>query len=655
MRAIIPFLVVCAGLSLACHAPPGVEKAAEKAAAPPAPDTREPCADHNALRNPYFGDLHVHTSRSFDAFMYDTRATPRDAYRFARGEEIEAAPLDPAGRPSRVAKLQRPLDFAAVTDHAELMGEGALCTDPASPAYASAACQGFRGSAAQPHDERLMLRTRSIVGRWRGQPNPDVCGADGQRCIDQTRSVWQEIREAAETAYDRSAACRFTSFVAYEYSATPDNSNLHRNVIFRSAAVPALPISSIEAPRPLDLWRALHRDCLDAGTGCDVLAIPHNSNKSNGRMFAPEYPGASTDAEQADQARLRAGVETLVEIMQHKGESECRNGLWGVAGGSDELCDFEQLRPPGVEDCREGTGKGGMGDQGCESRHSYVRYALVAGLREAERIGVNPYKLGIIGSTDTHNATPGDVDETTYGGHLGSIDAPLATRIDNDNPGGLAAVWAEENSREALFDAMKRRETFGTSGPRMRVRFFGGWNYARDLCGSPEMLARGYQGGVPMGGDLPARPAGASAPVFMVAAERDPGTAEQPGGLLQRIQIIKGWADAQGRYHQEIHDVAGSAKNGASVDLDTCAPRGPGEDRLCAVWSDPGFDAKQRAVYYARVLENPSCRYNRRLCISLPAKLRPAECGDAKLPKTIQERAWTSPIWYAPAASAASP
>jgi hypothetical protein len=280
-----------------------------------------------------------------------------------------------------------------------------------------------------------------------------------------------------------------------------------------------------------------------------------------------------------------------------------------------------------------------------------VRYALVAGLREAARIGVNPYKLGVIGSTDTHDATPGDVDETTYAGHLGSIDAPLATRIDADNPGGLAAIWAEENSREALFDAMRRRETYGTSGPRMRVRFFGGWDFAPDSCASPDLVARGYRQGVPMGGDLQQRPAGASAPVFMVAAERDPGTASQPGGLLQRIQIIKGWADAQGRYQQRIYDIAGSSKNGASVDLETCTPRGPGADSLCQVWTDPAFDPAQRAVYYARVLENPSCRYNTRLCQSLPDKLRPAECADRTRPSTIQERAWTSPIWYTPAAS----
>jgi hypothetical protein len=308
-------------------------------------------------------------------------------------------------------------------------------------------------------------------------------------------------------------------------------------------------------------------------------------------------------------------------------------------------------------------GSGALAGFGCVSRSDYVRNVLVEGLRHDQRLGVNPFKLGIIAATDSHNATPGDVEEATYQGWRGSVDATASQRLRARNgsfnalfnilssPGGLAGVWSEENSRDSLFDALERREVFGTSGPRMRARFFGGWELPASVCesGAPDTswVAAAYEAGVPMGGDLPSRPRGAKAPTFVLEALRDPGIPERPGGLLQRAQVIKGWVGDDGKLHEEVIDVAGGA-NGAGVDLDTCAVHGPGDDRLCATWTDPDFDPSKSAVYYARVLENPSCRWSQRQCIALPADERPPACLESPVPRTIQERLWTSPIWYEP-------
>ena len=362
--------------------------------------------------------------------------------------------------------------------------------------------------------------------------------------------------------------------------------------------------------------------------------------------------------EQRARAVLRGNIERLAEISQIKGDSECRNGFGGVIGATDEFCDYEEWRGPEVEDCGpDGKSFGALMDQGCVSRKDYIRYALLEGFREQRRIGINPFKIGIIAATDAHNANPGDVEEYSYQGWQGTPDATIEERLDPGNspvnatnslaanPGGLAGVWAEENSRDAIFDAMKRRETFGTSGPRITARFFGGWEYPEELCGDPELVTKGYASGVPMGGDLPPRPEGALAPSFVLSTMRDIGTSEHPGGLLQRAQIIKGWVDAEGLFHQQIFDVAGGP-NEASVDGQTCQPRGTGHNSLCRVWRDPEFDIDQNAVYYARVLENPSCRWSAIQCLEQGAENRSPSCSDPDVPKTIQERLWTSPIWY---------
>ncbi len=484
----------------------------------------------------------------------------------------------------------------------------------------------------------------------------DVCGADGHSCLDVAGPVWQRVIDAAEAAYDRTPACRFTSFVAYEYSGSPKVSTMHRNVIFRNDHVP-FPTTFFEQPTPQGLWNELHTTCLDAGNGCDVLAIPHNSNESNGNMFAVEYPGAGSPADERTQAAFRGAIEPLVEIYQHKGDSECQNGLSGIIGAPDEQCDFEKSPRTGFGDCGDGTGTGGTARIGCYSRRDFVRGILLTGLQEDERLGVNPYRLGVIASTDTHNGTPGNVEEDRFVGHRGTDDDTPEKQLGHGaltpggiifGPGGLAGVWAEENTRPSLFDALRRREVFGTSGPRITVRFFGGWDMPAGLCSDPSMVATAYAAGVPMGSDLPVPPAGTGAPTFLLTALRDAGTPTRPGVPLQRLQVVKGWLE-DGEAHEQVFDVAGDSTAGAFVDVATCTPHGTGADSLCTVWTDPQFQPGQLAFYYVRVLENPTCRWSTWVCNRLPPAERPATCSDPNVPTTIQERAWTSPIWYRPA------
>jgi hypothetical protein len=625
-----------------------------------APDVRAACADHDPLRRPFFGDLHVHTQLSFDAHLWGNRSSPRDAYRFARGEAVGIAPYDASGAPTRMAQLRRPLDFAAVTDHSEFLRETSLCTDPSSPGYASFTCQQYRNASAYPPGAWASALTSPHPLR------PDACAgaADRATCEARLGTVWSEIQDAAEAAYDRTSACAFTTFVAYEWSAATGVNNLHRNVIFRNRSVPSAPISYIETPTPALLWTALAADCLDTGTPCDVLAIPHNSNLGGGGFFVPEddahVPYTAAEATQ------RARLEPLVEIYQHKGASEC---LAGVAGdplsSEDALCGFESIArmvctSPGVPAgctnlCSVGGGSGFTG--GCVEPRDFVRAGLRTGLSEWARVGVNPFELGFIASTDTHAAIPGATDEDQWPGHVADFDATAAQRlapsggvpvaVNTNGPGGLAVVWAEENSRDSLFDAMRRRETYATSGTRIVVRLFGGWSYPATMCSDPMLVANGYAGGVPMGGELPTRTG--TTPRFVVSAMRDDLSAP-----LERIQIVKGWIDSSGATHEQVFDVAGGA-DGSTVDLTTCTATAHGSATLCDVWTDPSFDPAQPSFYYARVLEDPTCRWSHRLCLSehvdcttIAAGSPLAACCDGTLPDTIQERAWTSPIWYVP-------
>ncbi len=627
----------------------------------PYSENREACSERDPLRKAFWGELHVHSDLSFDAYAWEVRSSPDDVYRFARGEQIGLAPYDSEGNPSRFAQLERSLDFAALTDHASYQGEVALCTRKGSAFYDSEGCRIFRGEVPPQNAElggfagRAAAITSSLDPRQEIPSRSEYLCRHGE-CVDAMNQVWREQQAAASRHYDRSAACGFTTFNAYEYTATPGLAKVHHNVIFRNEVVPESPTAWVDFPDVYDLWRRLKAQCLDAGKGCDVLTLPHNSNLSNGRMFTVGGRDRPLE-EQRARAELRAELEPLVEISQIKGDSECRDDMYGVVAAPDEFCRFEEWRPPTTPDCEEGTGAGALAGQGCVSRLDYVRHVLVEGLREEKRLGINPYKLGIVAATDAHNGNPGDVEEYSYQGWRGAEDATSADRLSTDSalvaaifnvissPGGVAGVWAEENSRDALFDAMERREVFGTSGPRMTARFFGGWDYPTDLCNDPELVKAGYAGGVPMGGDLPLRPEADSAPVFVVSALRDPGISGHPGGLLQRAQIIKGWLDDEGLFREEVFDVAGG-DNDADVDLDTCTPKGPGADSLCSVWRDPSFDAQRDAVYYLRVIENPSCRWNQRQCIAMPQDSLPAACVNSVVPRTIQERLWSSPIWY---------
>lgn len=621
-------------------------------------ETRAPCASFDIFRQPYFGDTHVHTAYSSDAVFAGTREDPRGAYRFAQGQVIGLPPYDAQDEPTRTAQLRRPLDFTAVTDHAEQFGEIQICFTPDLPGYDSSDCVAARAQLAAPLPALPNLLPPGPVIAFLlgyGVLNPPQrfswCGADGADCLAEASLVWQDTQAAAEEFYDRTAACTFTTFVAYEWSGQPGGNNLHRNVIFRNEAVPAIPTSYMEEPTPQGLWAALQSQCLEGLPGCDVLAIPHNPNASGGLMFAPV---SANDAPlTAGDAAFRAAMEPLVEMNQHKGDSECRPGVQST----DEVCGFEklnrlQLFSP-VSDPNQTF-----------PSLNYIRNVLKEGLAQEQLLGVNPFKLGLIGSTDTHNSTPGATEERDFGdfGHIGLRDhanpAFMLARVTpagiEATPGGLAVVWAEENSRDALFAAMRRREVYGTSGSRPILRFFAG-RQPKLRCGDPNFVATAYAGGVPMGGEIgPVR--GSESPRFGVLAFRDPGTLTTPGTPLQRVQIIKGWVDANGQTHEKVFDVAGDANNGATVDPATCTPAGPGFDSLCAVWTDPEFNPAERAFYYARVLENPTCRWSTYLCNaegidcsnpgSVPAGYE--ECCNPAVVKAIQERAWSSPIWYRP-------
>ncbi len=622
-------------------------------ASPPGPR----CAHYSGTRSAFFGDLHVHTTLSLDAFGRGGLQTPDDAYRFAKGEPIALTPFDADGRPSRMATIDRPLDFAAVTDHAEWIGELESCRSPQSPAYDSLDCRLMRGRpvAGQSPEGDALIR-RVITGEVR-EPG-GMCGADASVCREYAGNAWRRTVAAAEAHQDRTEACAFTAFNAWEFTSAPGRSKVHRNVILRNDSVPELPISWSEEAEPEGLWKKLDARCNDTGTGCEAITIPHNPNISNGRHFTVTYKDRPLSAQRA-RAQLQQRLEPLVEMIQAKGESECRAGMWGVLGGEDELCGFEKVRYTAEgarpEDCEESFGSGAMAGVGCQSRLDFARYGLIEGLREYARIGVNPYRLGFIGSTDTHNGTPGAVEEYNYLGHNSLVDDTLEKRLTTPayaphpmrNPGGLIGVWAEENSRDALFDAMKRRETFATSGVRIQPRLFAGWDLPDSLCGDADALADAYRGGVPMGGALDPDGADDDGPVFFASALRDPGTAMDAGAGLQRIQMVKGEVDDSGLFRETVVDIA--ADDGPAVEVDAdCTPSRRGANALCSVWRDPAWDPARPAVYYARVLEPPSCRWHARQCAALPPDERPDACGDNTLPRTVQERAWTSAIWYEP-------
>lgn len=606
-------------------------------------ENREACREYHPLRKPYFGDTHVHTTFSFDAWGQGTLAGPRDAYRFAQGEAIGMQPYLENGEASRSIQLRRPLDYAVVTDHSDLLGETRICREEDLEGSDSLICRVVR------HFPKLGYAL--INGHVYSSENPErysFCGPDGEVCLAAGMDPWLEIQAAAEAHYDRTAECRFTTFVGYEWTGMPGSNNIHRNIIFRNSKTQLYPTTYMETPTQEGLWAALSQECLEKENGCDVLAIPHNSNVSGGLLFTTTRSDGTPLS--PEEAQMRSQLETLVEVTQHKGDSECR------PGGEDELCLYETLTYPRMSDM-----VGVTLDPSELPRNIYTREVLGEGLLQLKQLGANPFKFGLIGATDTHLGAPGKVDEDRFEGHAaGTVDArfekPLYPDRPDFNPGGLGVFWAEENSRDALFAAMRRREAYGTSGPRMTVRFFGGWDYSTDLCQDDGFVEQGYRQGVPMGGDLPERRLD-RAPRFAVSALRDPGGQGAPSHPLERIQIIKGWVEG-GETREKVYDVAGTPAADDAVDLDTCTPLSQGHDQLCQVWQDPDFDPDEPAFYYSRVLEVPSCRWNQYVCNaqavdcsdpgSVPESLTP--CCDAEIPTTIRERAWTSPIWYTPGA-----
>ncbi|MCB1687165.1 MAG: DUF3604 domain-containing protein [Halioglobus sp.] len=612
-------------------------------------ETRAPCAMQSPQKRAFFGDLHVHTRYSLDASTQGTRTTPAQAYQFARGERIGIQPWTEEGEAQRSLQLSRPLDFAMVSDHAELIGEVYMCNTPEYEGYNSWQCFLYR------HWSRGAFYLFNYMATME-QSHMGQCGDEAELCLRAALQPWQEMQEAAERYYDRSAECEFTTFIGYEWTGMDGSNggNLHRNVVFRNAEVPHLPTGFIDAPVAHLLWDALEEQCNGTAGSCESLVIPHNSNYSAGSMFSGLTDDGAPMTE--EYASSRARFEPLVEIMQHKGSSEC---YFEAGVTEDELCAFEQL----AKDNIAGFDNPPTPDTG------FVRKVLVDGMVIENKLGVNPYQFGLIASTDTHLGTPGAAREDLFLGHGGagvSAETEIPPGLPDEleyNPGGLAVLWAHENSRDALFDAMLRRETYGTSGPRITSRFFAGWDFPADLCADPDRIARGYADGVTMGSLLPERPDGQRRPAFLVAASQDAGTPATPGTPLQRLQVIKGWVDASGERHERVIDVAGNADNGAAVNLQTCATSGSGFAELCAVWEDTDFDPNERAYYYSRAVENPTCRWSQRICAAagvdcaLPETVTEGYegCCAAEHRPVVQERAWTSPVWYSPATSAAPP
>ncbi len=621
MRELTLFTLFLIGLT-ACSepqppaSPPAANEPAVQASTRSAP---------NPDRNAYYGDLHVHTRYSFDAFIFGTRATPDDAYRFAKGEAIS----HPAGFE---LQLRAPLDFQGVTDHAMFLGMMAAASDPASPVSKIPVMKAFADAKTVAERRAAYMGIRPYLD---GTHHNEILD------LDVVKSAWADIQAAAERHNDPG---RFTAFIAYEYTSGPESQNLHRNVIYRGNTAPAIPFSRLDSMNPENLW-----DWMDAQreAGFEALAIPHNSNGSNGQMFAlTDFEGNALDAAYADQ-RLRN--EPLVEVTQVKGTSDTHPAL----SPNDEWADFE-IMPLRIASTLASEPDG-----------SYVRQALGRGLAMEAANGFNPYRFGLIGSSDTHVGA-GSFDEDNYWSKVGTLDAtgqqrgsvPLdqpnadGSRFDSGyyhywSASGLAGVWAEENTRESLFDAFRRKETFATTGPRMRVRFFASHDFEADLLDRRDLVKTAYAQGVTMGGDLMAR--NGSIPKFIVWATADPGSA-----ALQRVQVIKGFM-REGQSQEQVFDVACSdgltadpgthrcPDNGATVDLTDCSiTREKGAAELKVLWQDPTFDAGERAFYYVRALENPTCRWSTWDAIRAGVAPRP------DLHATIQERAWSSPIWYRP-------
>jgi hypothetical protein len=614
---------------------------ASAAKAFPARSPYSPYAGRNFPTWPLFGDTHLHTAFSMDAGAFGARISPPDAYRFARGEEITSSS-------GQQVKLSRPLDFLVVTDHSDNMG------------FFPKLFAGDPGMLANPTGRRWYNMIQSgrgadaaveiIVAFSQGTFPKELLSAPGTPAY---RSAWQETIKAADAANDPG---RFTAFIGYEWTSTTGGNNLHRNVIFRDGGDKAGQVEPFTVYPPLgsdnprDLWRWMA--AYEEKTGGEVLAIAHNGNLSNGRMFPliESFTGQPVDRGYAEE---RARWERLYEATQIKGDGEAHPFL----SPNDEFADYETW-DKGNLDLSEAKEPEML-------QFEYVRSALKNGLKLEQELGVNPYRFGLIGSSDSHTGLTAVGEDNFFG--KTSADEPSPERIAHPfvqtaggavimgwemAASGYAAVWATENTREAIFDAMERRETYATTGSRMIVRFFGGWDFeARDAQTRSPALA-GYTRGVPMGGDLGAGPKG-KPPTFLVAALKDP-----IGANLDRIQIVKGWLDARGEVQEKVFDVVwGDADRrrpgkdgklppvGSTVDVAGATWTNTiGDPELITVWQDPDFDPARRAFYYARVIEIPTPRWS-----AYDAKYYGLKNLDPRIPMATQERAYTSPIWYSPA------
>jgi len=596
-----------------------------------------------------FGDLHVHTGQSFDAFISSVRATPEDAYRFAKGEKLH---ID-AGYD---IQLNSPLDFLAVTDHGEYMGIMPSMATPGSALSQTAFAKSVFGPDAVNPAQSIQNVGFTIVS---GEEIEEIYDRD---VID---SAWHRAIEAAERNYEPG---KFTTFSGYEFTAMtqvaeskiPAAANLHRNVIFRGAAPDRL-FSTLDSTNPEDLWAWMDAQRVD---GRDVMSIPHNSNASNGEMFAAEtYEGGALTA---DYAVTRMRNEPVMEITQIKGTSEAHPSL----SPNDEWSNFELYDTF-------------IGSAAKSSPHigDYARTALARGMGLADTEGFNPYKFGFIGSSDTHIGAGPFIEEKFWGkfpadgaspearhsippdgaktwdpteaeasvpvGGVMKADMRRLLAASQYSASGLAGVWADENTREAIFDAIRRKETFGTSGPRLKARMFASFDFDETILSDPNLVATAYATGVPQGGELSGTGA---APSILAWAMRDPDSYP-----LQRLQVVKVWTDADGTAHEALYDAACSggalpdpethrcADNGASVNISDCSTNdGTGVGEIKALWTDPDFDPARRSAYYVRVLENPSCRW------STWDAARNGTPPNPDMPVLIQERAWTSPVWYNP-------
>jgi len=616
--------------------------------------------ERNAKRSAYFGDLHVHTTYSFDAFAFGTMASPYDAYRYAKGETIK----HPAGFD---LKLREPLDFYAVTDHAMFLGALPAAADTATEFSKYDFNQGLHNFNAP---EKLNTDTvQERFALFRGFLPGILNGIlDGTVDIDKLNEIvvdaWADTINAAELFNDPG---KFTTFVAYEYtSSTADMGNLHRNVIFKGAdKLPAMPFSRFHSQDPEGLWNWM--DELRS-EGIESLAIPHNSNGSNGQMF--KLVDWADDPMDENYTAKRVRNEPLIEITQVKGTSETHPSL----SDSDEWADFE-IAPYRVATTLDSEPKG-----------SYAREALLNGLNFWDQNQTNPYKFGFIGSSDTHVAATSD-DEANYFSKVGLMDSnamlrgsipaseeELATRRNNNNAqnrikevdgkeyisgafetfgaSGIAGVWAEANTRDAIYDAFRRKETFATSGPRMKIRLFAGYGFNNEMLNDEDVIEKAYATGVAMGSDILASPqieGKSEAPSFLLWATQDARSAP-----LQRLQIIKGWV-VDGKHHEQVYDVACAdggkvdstthrcPDNGAKVNISDCSiSEDLGAPELKTAWTDPDFNSEHQAFYYARVMENPTCRW------STWDAVRAGVAPRSDLHATIQERAWSSPIWFRP-------